>query len=178
MYLLSSPFRHPLPGVPVVRLSVFALALFALTACDRSAAGNWGQAVRGTAADSGVYDVDTHYTAAFNTNRVDSLLTMLTDDVVLLPPGEAPVVGKARVQAWATAAFAAGTYQRELTEDEVIATGDWAIERYRWRSVRTAARGGATVADSGWGMLVLQHDGQGRWRVARDAFSSVRSDGR
>lgn len=160
----------------MVRPSVAAVALPALlvlAACDRSVAGNWGQAVRGTAADSGVYDVDTHYAAAFNTNQVDSLLAVLTDDVVLLPSGEAPVVGKARVQAWAAANFATGRQRREIFEDEVIATGDWAIERYRWRRERTPPGGGAAVTDSGWGLLVLQHDGQGRWRVARDAFSTV-----
>lgn len=173
MYLLSALSRHLLPGVPVVRLFVVGLALLVVLACDRSSAGNWGQAVRGVAADSGVYDVDTRYASAFNTNQVDSLLMMLTDDVVLLPPGEGPVVGKARVRAWAAGAFGSGSYQRELMEEEVIASGDWAIERYRWRSTRTTVGGGPVVTDSGWGMLVLQHDGRGQWRVARDAFSSV-----
>ena len=53
---------------------------------------------------------------------------------------------------------------------EFVVSGDWAFERYSYKSVDTPKDGGAAVEDTGWGFVVYHHDADGKWRVARDAW--------
>jgi len=53
---------------------------------------------------------------------------------------------------------------------EFVVSGDWAFERYSYRSTDTPRGGGDMVEDTGWGLVIYHHDADGKWRVARDAF--------
>jgi ketosteroid isomerase-like protein len=55
---------------------------------------------------------------------------------------------------------------------EFVVAGEWAFERYRYRSTDTPRGGGAPAQDTGWGRVIYHHDADGKWRVARDAFST------
>lgn len=112
------------------------------------------------------------YTAAINSNNLDSLLAMCTGDVVYLSPNEPVVAGKAAVRAWGAAYLKAYTIHWDKTVDEFIVTGDWAYERYSYKEHDTPSGGGAAVTDTGKGLIVYHHDADGRWRVARDAWNS------
>ena len=50
--------------------------------------------------------------------------------------------------------------------------GDWAFERYNYKSTDTPRDGGAAMEDTGWGLVIYHRDADGKWRVARDAFGS------
>jgi ketosteroid isomerase-like protein len=58
-----------------------------------------------TSADTDAIARQAHeaYVTAINTNNLDSLLAMLTEDVVYLAPHEPVLVGKAAVRPWAEA---------------------------------------------------------------------------
>ena len=53
---------------------------------------------------------------------------------------------------------------------EFVVSGDWAFERYSYKSTDTPLAGGAVVEDTGWGLVIYHHDADGKWRVARDAW--------
>ena len=55
-----------------------------------------------------------------------------------------------------------------------MVTGEWAFERYDYRSTDTPRAGGKPVTDTGWGLVLYHHDADGKWRVARDAFATDR----
>ena len=71
-------------------------------------------------------------------------------------------------------ALALGVARADLTWDkpvqEFVVNGDWAFERYSYKSTDTPLAGGAVVEDTGWGLVIYRHDADGKWRVARDAW--------
>ena len=110
------------------------------------------------------------YVAAINSNNLDSLLAMLTDDVVFLSAHEPAMVGKPAVKPWLEAYLKAYKTHWDKPVQEFIVDGDWAFERYSYKSTDTPHGGGAVVEDTGWGLVIYHHDTDGRWRVARDAW--------
>ena len=112
------------------------------------------------------------YTAAINSNNLDSLLAMCTGDVVYLSPNEPVVVGKTAVRAWGAAYLKAYTIHGQDGRPVHRSTGYWAYERYSYKEHDTPSGGGAAVTDTGKGLIMYHHDADGRWRVARDAWNS------
>jgi len=71
----------------------------------------------GADADTGAHLAHEAYVKAINSNDLETLLDMLTEDVTDTPRA-----------------------------------------------------GGDVIEDTGWGLVTFHHDGDGKWRVARDAF--------
>ena len=124
------------------------------------------------AANSTAHLAHEAYTTAINSNNLDSLAGMFTEDVVFLAAHSAPIVGKAAVRAWAEGYLQAFTTHWDKTSEEFVVSGDWAFERYTYKSTDEPKAGGANVIDTGWGLVIYHHDADGKWRVARDAFST------
>jgi ketosteroid isomerase-like protein len=112
------------------------------------------------------------YVAAINSNDVDAVLDMLSADVVLLVANHSPVVGKDAVKLWVADHFDRYRTRWEKSVEEYMVFGEWAFGRYSWRTIVTPKAGGSTSYDKGWGLIVYHHDADGRWRVARDAWSA------
>lgn len=112
------------------------------------------------------------YENAINSNNLDSLLSMLTDDVVYLSPHEPAVVGKAAVRSWGEAYLGAYRIHWDKTTVEFRLAGDWAIERYAYKESDQPKAGGPLLTDTGKGLNIYHHDADGKWRVARDAWNS------
>jgi ketosteroid isomerase-like protein len=112
------------------------------------------------------------YTAAINSNNLEAVVAVCTDDVVFLSPNEPAVVGKAAVRAWSAAYLKAFKIHWDKTVRDFTVAGDWAFERYSYRQKDVPRAGGAPVTDTGKGLIVYHHDADARWRVARDAWNS------
>jgi uncharacterized protein (TIGR02246 family) len=104
--------------------------------------------------------------AATRSGDLDTVLSLMTDDVVFMVPGQQPF-GKA---AFATAsrgmANVAIDGTSEIVELEVL--GAWAYLRNRIEMSVTPA-GGAPVRRSGYTLTIFRKGLDGRWRLARDA---------
>jgi len=99
---------------------------------------------------------------------VETVLGLMTDDVVFLLPGRPPMrkdefAASARAQAGAGAPRIEG--RSEIQEVQVA--GDWAFLWSRL-SVTITPPGGEPVERAGHTLTVLRKD-EGRWRLARDA---------
>lgn len=129
-------------------------------------------ATTGAAADSMARQAFASYVTAINSNNLDSLLAMLTEDVVYLPPHEPVLVGKPAVRPWAEAYLNAFTIRWDKASSEFVVAGEWAFEVYSYRATDTPKGGGAAFQDSGKGLVIYHHDPDGKWRVARDAWNS------
>lgn len=112
------------------------------------------------------------YVEAINSNDLDQLMEMMTDDVVFLAPNTPIMVGKAAVFPWCEGYLAAYTLHWEKHPEEFILAGEWAIELYSYESADEPKDGGPVPRDTGKGINVYHHDADGRWRVARDAWNS------
>jgi ketosteroid isomerase-like protein len=111
-----------------------------------------------------------NYVDAINSNNLDSLMGMLTNDVVFLSAGAPAMVGKDAVRPWLAGYYTAYRTHWDKPVQVFVISGEWAFERYSYVSTDTARAGGAVVRSTGWGLLVYHRDPDGKWRVARDAF--------
>jgi ketosteroid isomerase-like protein len=103
------------------------------------------------------------------------LVADLTDDIVYQSPGEPEIVGKAAVRKWIAAYFGSIRTHWEKTSISFIVSGDWAFERYTYKSTDTDKKTGTVSSDVGKGINIYRRGSDGRWRVAIDGWSSNRA---
>jgi ketosteroid isomerase-like protein len=163
------PFVRPLIALAIP----FVLAIALLAGCGAPASSPTA-GTSAAAVDTAAIARQAHegYVNAINSNNLDSLMAVLTDDIVYLSPHEPVVAGKAAVRAWGKAYLDAYTIHWDKTTDEFTLAGDWAIERYSYKESDTPKAGGARLEDTGKGLNIYHHDADGKWRVARDAWNS------
>lgn len=79
---------------------------------------------------------------------------------------------------WLAEYFGASRTHWEKTSIGFVVSGDWAFERYTYKSTDTDRKTGGITTDTGKGINVFRHGSDGRWRVAIDGWSSDRPAGR
>ena len=116
-----------------------------------------------------IREVVARWQSATRAGDVDTVLSLMTDDVVFLVPGRPPMR-----KADFAAASRARPGQSAMTIDgqsdiqEVQVAGDWAFMWSRLRVVATPADGSPPIERAGHTLTVFRKEG-GRWRLARDA---------
>ena len=105
-----------------------------------------------------------------------ALERLWTDDIVALPPGSAPTVGRARNAEGLRRSLAQSrdvvTVAYRLRVDDAHVIGDHAIE---WGSYEGDVRprdGSATVTARGSMLRVIRRGSDGEWKVARTMFTA------
>jgi len=151
-----------------VRTVLGALTILAISAACSAPAPQ--PAANTAATDAAAHQAHEAYVTAINSNNLDSLLGMLTEDVVFLSAHEPVMVGKAAVRPWLEGYLKAFKTHWDKPVQEFVVSGDWAFERYSYKSTDTPLAGGAVVEDTGWGLVIYHRDADGKWRVARDAW--------
>jgi ketosteroid isomerase-like protein len=124
----------------------------------------------GGSSEADAHRVHQNYVDAINSNSPDSLLGMMTEDVVFLSANEPVMVGKAAVRPWVDSYYGAYRTHWDKPVQEFVVNGDWAYERYSYASTDTSRTDGSVVRGTGWGLVLYRRDADGKWRVARDAF--------
>jgi len=107
--------------------------------------------------------------AATKAGDVETVLGLMTDDVVFLVPGRPPM-GKAEFAAAARAQASGDAPSFDGSSDiqEIQVAGDWAWLWSRLRVVVTPPDGSPPLQREGHTLTVLRRS-QGRWLLARDA---------
>jgi uncharacterized protein (TIGR02246 family) len=100
---------------------------------------------------------------------IDTVLALMTDDVVFLVPGRPPM-GKAEFAAAARGQAGQGgpKFDGRSEIQEVQVAGDWAFLWSRLSVTMTPSDGTPTVERAGHTLTVFRRE-QGRWKLARDA---------
>lgn len=148
-----------------MRSSLYAAAcMLAVGACAPSGKPD------SAASDAAAKQVHANYVRVINSNNTDSLMSMVTEDVVYLEAGAKPYVGKSVVRPWIDGYFKAFHTTWDKPVDEFVVVGDVAYERYHYTSTDVPVAGGKPVVDTGWGFIVFRREADGVWRVARDAW--------
>ena len=95
-----------------------------------------------------------------------TVLSLMTDDVVFMVPGQEPF-GK---EAFAKASQSMSDTRLEGTSEilELQVLGDWAFIRNRI-DLTIIPSGGEQSQKSGYTLTLLRKDADGNWRLARDA---------
>ena len=110
--------------------------------------------------------------AAENLGVVSGLLATATDDVVSLPPNEAPLVGKDANRAYWQDFFSRFNIQGTATTEEIEVVGDRAFVRGIWTYSLTSQGGGEAQQETSSYMLIMQRQPDGSWKWARAIWNS------
>jgi uncharacterized protein (TIGR02246 family) len=107
---------------------------------------------------------------AVNAGDLGRLLTLATDDVVFINPGQAPF-GRDRFSAAFTEAHHRARIQCRSELEEIVAVGSVAYTRSR-DALSVADRTTGHVAEfAGYRMTIYRKQADGRWLLARDAHT-------
>jgi len=111
--------------------------------------------------------------SALRSDSPDSLLALLADDVIIMPPNESILRGKPAVRAWYEQFVRQmRTASLEISNRELVVGGDYATEvaQFAWTLVPVA--GGAQVVDRGSYMQIWRRLPDGRWVFSREVWNS------
>jgi ketosteroid isomerase-like protein len=156
--------------------SAYLLTVPAAVACSGQTPGP-GTLDR-AALQAGVDSAASRLLTALRTNASDSLMVLMADDVVLMPPNEAVLKGKATVRAWYDQFLTQlRTSSLTITDREVLMGGEWATElaAFEWTLVPVA--GGPAVIDRGSYVQVWHRESDGRWLFSRELWNSTTPPG-
>lgn len=157
--------------MPIATRSAYLLAAFATVAC---AGRPRPEPVDHTALRPGVDSAADRLLAALRANASDSLMVLMSDEVVLMPPNEPVLKGKAAVRTWYDQLLTQlRTSSLTITNREVLIGGDWATElaTFEWGLVPVA--GGPPVIDRGSYVQVWHHEPDGQWLFTREIWNSM-----
>jgi uncharacterized protein (TIGR02246 family) len=116
-----------------------------------------------------IRDLVATWMSASRTGDADTVLSLMTDDVVFLVPGQPPMrkadfAAAARAQGGADAPAIDGASDIE----EIVVVGDVAYLRSRLTVTVTPPHGGKPMRRAGYTLTILRRE-HGRWLLARDA---------
>jgi uncharacterized protein (TIGR02246 family) len=119
--------------------------------------------------------------AASKARDLATLLSLCSDDCVMLPPGEDPIVGKEAIRQ---------SLERDLAQEqdyeiieyvhsfqEVNVLGEWAFEWGAFSAAADPTGGGPPIRSSGKILRILARQADGTWKVARSIWNNDQPPG-
>ena len=120
-----------------------------------------------TSDERAIRDVVDTWMSASESGDLATVLSLMTDDVIFMVPGQEPF-GK---KEFAAAAEGMKDVKIEGASDiqEIQVLGDWAFLRNRIAITATPLGGGTPVRRSGYTFTIMRRAEDGHWQLARDA---------
>lgn len=100
---------------------------------------------------------------------VDTVLDLMTPDVVFLVPGHESMQGRDAFAASLRAVLGTHAIESASEIDEIVVSGDLAYCRTRLKVTVTSKHGGTPMLRSGHTLSIMRRCEDGKWRLARDA---------
>lgn len=115
--------------------------------------------------DHGIEDLHDKWTKAMHAGDVDAIMDLLTPDYVLLTPGAQPM-GREALRPMLEATFARMRVDPAFECEDLIVSGDLAVER-GWDVQRaTPHAGGESRSGRQRVLMVMRRGADGKWRFA------------
>ncbi len=121
---------------------------------------------------SAIGDLHQTYVAAINSNDIERILALMSDDVVFQVPGEPELIGKAAIQGWADGFFAAFEAHWDKTQHSLELSGNLAISRYSYTARYCSREDGSQLGEVGKGTCIYRRDPSGQWLLTIDSWST------
>lgn len=135
-----------------------------------------GQARRREADVRALEQLQKRVDAAIIGGDVETYVTLITADAVLMPPNGPPIIGREAIREWSRRNAKAMVFQAyEPADAELTISGDWAFRRATFTATLAPASGGPAVQDTGKFIIIYQRQRDGSWKVARDIWNSSAS---
>jgi ketosteroid isomerase-like protein len=98
---------------------------------------------------------------------IDRLMSLLSDDIVMMHPNRPAVIGLAANRADLLSAFEKFQVDQTVVSDEIVVAGEWAFDRSRATTTLTPAAGGTPMTVHSKAITVLHRQADGSWKIAR-----------
>jgi uncharacterized protein (TIGR02246 family) len=118
-----------------------------------------------------IEEIDRRWIAAFNAGDVETVVSLYTDDVIVMPPGEPTLHGRGAVRRWLEAFFEGHTARQSLVNDEVVVAGEWAWMRGHFTLAIEPRDGSGERRHQGKHLVIWRRQESGGWRAARDIWN-------
>jgi uncharacterized protein (TIGR02246 family) len=121
-----------------------------------------------------IKNIMSSYEAALNASSTEAAIALYTEDAVFMVPNNPSAVGKVAVRQAYDAVFKAIRLKVKFTVDElVVMAPQWAFVRTNSAGTQTISATGVTSAEANQELFILKKDDDGKWRIARYAFSTT-----
>ena len=107
---------------------------------------------------------------AVNSNDREQIMSLVAEDLEMIPPGEQPVKG-AEAHQLLRGFFDSFTLRLKSPTLELILSGDWAFRRYAYQLTLTSKDGGDSVTHEGQGIHMFRRQSDGSWKFAKDIWN-------
>jgi uncharacterized protein (TIGR02246 family) len=107
------------------------------------------------------------WSAGWDRGDTEALLSLYTDDPVLMPQGQPAVTGKNAIRAIYQSFFGEFTVKGEGEVVEVEASGDLGYFWNRYALTATPRAGGELIRGEGKSVFIVRRQGDGSWKIAR-----------
>ena len=152
---------------------ILVLAVAAQVGCSQPTAVEPGPEYSSEADEEAIRAVSDAEFEAVKEGDIDTLLAVVGDDVVIMPPNEAAIYGKAAFGSWSERFYSQFTIEQfDHSQEEIVVVGDWAFER--WTVSMTVSPSGEedAVSDEVKGIHIFHKQSDGSWRIVRDIWNS------
>jgi ketosteroid isomerase-like protein len=113
------------------------------------------------------------YLLALQSNNIDSIATHWTDSIVVMPPNEPILRGRAALQTYLEGFLQQMRFvEGQFTESSVIVSGDLATQRVAFTLTVQSVAGGTPVTNVGKGLHVFRRQPDGQWKLAMDIWNA------
>ena len=120
--------------------------------------------------EQGIRQVHSTWISAVNSGDLARLLTLMTDDVVFLNPGQAPL-GRQEFPAGFSAAHQQFQISCISEPEEIAVVGEVAYTLCQDSLTMTPRAGGDTMNLAGYRITIYRKQPNGGWLLARDAHT-------
>jgi ketosteroid isomerase-like protein len=115
---------------------------------------------------------DREWSTAAATPNVDSVLSFWSDDAIVIPPGQPPVMGKEALRGMVTSMMKIPGFAIAWQSDSVTVSADGSMAYMLGvNQVSMSDDKGQVVTTHGRGVTVWRKDATGRWRCVVDVWN-------
>lgn len=121
--------------------------------------------------EEGIRQMARDYEAAVTAGDFEGFLGFFTEDAILYPPGEPPLVGGDALRAWAEPFFERFDMTETLSYEGLKLADDWGVGWYRYTLTTTPKEGGEGTTEEGKGVGILRRQADGSWKWSLSAWN-------
>jgi ketosteroid isomerase-like protein len=155
--------------ITAARVTCFVLALTAIGCRGKEQE----PAATAVASQAGFDSVAARLVTALRTDAADSVLALMADDVVLMPPNEPVLKGAGAVRTWYEGLITQLRTSSLVISDREVRMGDeWVTEVAGYAWTLTPVAGGAGMTERGSYVQIWHRESDGRYRLTRELWNS------
>lgn len=126
-----------------------------------------------TAATIAVQRVIADWRNAVNAGDLDRILQITADDFEIMLPGQSALSGGSAREFLKGFVTQFSANLQPFANEEIIVSGNWAIQRYTYHLTLTPNGGGDPIIECGDGFHIFRLERDGSWRLVKDISTSV-----